>query len=159
ADGALTLVVPPAAGGAVDEARSLCNVERVVPLLALHRTVRAGIQRFYYADLYAFAPLQQSDATAKVPPELAAPVGLRAPAQEGPIPTPLEMPLGQPAATPTAEVHELRAALERERRENQLLRMAHQLHAHLARERNLAQLVHRVLAFAFDNLPADDGVF
>lgn len=157
-DKTLTIVVPEATSGLLLQVRDAAELENVTPLLSLRRNIRAGIQRFYYADQYAFAAIVRAETTAKVTPSQSGKVVLRAPAQAGSIPTPVDSQAVE-KTTKSAEIDRLRQALERERHENQMLRVAHQLHAHLSRERNLAELVHRVLAFAFDNLPADDGVF
>jgi adenylate cyclase len=154
----LTVIVPDCALGLLDEVRKAASAEEILPLLSLHRSIRSGIQRFYHSDLYAFEAIVRAETTAKVTPSGTGKVVLRAPAQQGGVPTPLDIKAPEKTKR-SAEIERLKEALERERRENKLLRVAHQLHAHLARERNLAELVHRVLAFAFDNLPADDGVF
>ncbi|MBI3183063.1 MAG: GAF domain-containing protein [Myxococcales bacterium] len=184
---ALHVAMPEAEPSLVDQVREVSGATHVHPVLATRAAVRAGISRFYYADIYAFAALQTgakamvaesetqvvarsgtpSSGSPSVPgmatPAQGTPVipGWAAPAAQAPPPAePLSVPAPSAAAgsqTPQA-VLKLYETLEQQQRQNKLLMVANALMHHLARDRNISEIFHRVLAFAFDNLPADEGV-
>jgi class 3 adenylate cyclase/GAF domain-containing protein len=134
----LTLAVPELEQGLFEQVRLAAGVARIQPIVALRASIRAGIRRFYYADHYAFATLDHGTARPVV----------RAPMRESIISrSSAPKPVPQPADE-----------LDRVRKELARWKAVAALHRVLARERNVKALLHRALAFAFDQLPADDGV-
>ena len=67
-DSVLTLAVPELDQGLFEQVRLAAGVARIQPIVALRATIRAGIRRFYYADLYAFATLDHGTAKPVVKP-------------------------------------------------------------------------------------------
>jgi len=137
-DSVLTLAVPELEQGLFEQVRLAAGVAKVQPIVALRATIRAGIRRFYYADHYAFATLDHGTAKPVVRPALRESIIARSSAPK-------------PAPQPASEADLVRAELSRWKAVAELSRV-------LARERNVKALLHRALAFAFDHLPADDGV-
>ncbi len=202
----LHVAVPEIESTALESIREAARVGRLNPILATRAAIRAGIKRFYYHDVYAFAALEATNAVARVAnaqsqvvarsrtpqvglaPVSAEPVTDRrptplvitpikllnaldsdeptqraiAPLQDDTLPAGTTLPPGTslPSMGDTAPDHkvDLAARLDELARENKMLRVANALMHHLARERNVHEIYHRVLAFAFDNLPADEGV-
>jgi adenylate cyclase len=165
----LSLAVPDPESLLATQIQAALPKVSVVPVLAMRNAIRAGIQRFYYLDPYAFSAVDQT-ATAQVGVHPAGDVIARAEsARPNAIPTTTPsagtaLPWPAPAPSDAADdarslarVLKLHETIEAQQREIKLLRVAIDLQHHVARERNLPALVHRVLAFAFDNLPADDG--
>jgi adenylate cyclase len=164
----------------VKELKRIAQVSEVTAVLALRSAVRAAIKRFYYADVYAFASLQAGTYPGEAEAELTIFSENQQPdeatgstAYPGEDATGVKAPQPDPSddngaasrpqerrstSTEVTAQEDLQKMLEAQRRELHLLRVANALQQHLARERNVGDLVHRVLAFAFDNLPADDGV-
>jgi len=134
----LTLAVPELEQGLFEQVRLAAAVGRIQPIVALRASIRAGIRRFYYADHYAFASLDHGTAKPVVRPALRESIVSRSSAPK-------------PAPQASDEAFQLRAELNRWKAVAELSRV-------LARERNVKALLHRGLAFAFDHLPADDGV-
>jgi class 3 adenylate cyclase len=99
-------------------------------------------------------PRASIDWFSDLPPESdAPPAEPEAPPDAAPVP--LVTPPTGPAPGMLLKLHE---ELESARREIHILRVANELSLHLARERNVFELLERVLAFAFDNISADEGV-
>jgi class 3 adenylate cyclase len=188
----LTVAVPELAQAFLDDVRDATGAARLRPLLGLRRALRAGIQRCYYKDPYAFVWLDSRPATTQrisraaeefmsrlTPPPVRTTPATRPPAalphllevpstapalsiRPGAIARPVEPP--EDAEAPSAAepqnadlVLKLHEALEASQREVEVLRVANELSIHLARERNVFAVLQRVLAFAFDNIPADEG--
>ncbi|MHB8872477.1 MAG: adenylate/guanylate cyclase domain-containing protein [Myxococcaceae bacterium] len=163
----LSVAVPDLEPSLLAQMKAAAKGLTLVPVLALRAAIKAGIQRFYYLDPYAFASLAggataqvgggpAGDVIARTDPEAsqAVPAAPAAPFRWVP-----PQPGGQADDSPgtVARMMKLHETVEAQQREIKLLRVAIELHHHLTRERNLPALVRRVLAFAFDNLPADDG--
>lgn len=126
----------------LDELKEALEVKTITPILAMRSAIRAGIRRFYYRDNYAFAALDGRGLTRAPAPPREAPAS-KAEVTEISAKAPVAKP--QDKRNPERELH--------------LLKVANSLQRHLLGERDILQLVHRVLAFAFDNLPADEGLF
>ncbi|MBS2029584.1 MAG: GAF domain-containing protein [Deltaproteobacteria bacterium] len=139
-DSVLTLAVPELEQGLFEQVRLAAAVAKVQPIVALRASIRAGIRRFYYADHYAFATLDHGTAKPVVRPAVRESIIARSSAPK---------PMPQPKAAEDTE--RLRNELNRWKAVAELSRV-------LARERNVKALLHRALAFAFDQIPADDGV-
>lgn len=136
----LTLAVAEVDDGLVEQVRLAAGVGVVQAIIASRWAIRAGIKRFYHGDKYAFAQLEDAAAEIVVIEEdEPADVRAREPSRVTPAPK---------APKDDAEKVEREAAL---------LRVAADLQSHLARERDAQALLHRVLAFAFDHLPADEA--
>ncbi|MBI5543683.1 MAG: GAF domain-containing protein [Deltaproteobacteria bacterium] len=137
----LTLALAEIDEGLLEQVRLAAGVGQIQPIIASRWAVRAGIKRYYHGDIYAFAQYEDSQARGEVvvvedaPPE----VQVRAPARREPAP---KAPEGD---------------LEKLKREVALLRTSTELVGHLAKERDAQAILHRVLAFAFDKLPADEA--
>ena len=138
-DSVLTLAVPELEQGLFEQVRLAAAVAKVQPIVALRASIRAGIRRHYYADHYAFATLDHGTAKPVVRPAVRESIIARSSAPK---------PMPQPKADDTER---LRNELNRWKAVAELSRV-------LARERNVKALLHRALAFAFDQIPADDGV-
>jgi adenylate cyclase len=137
----LTLAISEIDEGLVEQVRLAAGAAAIVPVIATRMAIRAAIKRYYYGDTYAFAQMDESEAPAKLQEE---PPG-KVLAREEP-----SRVCASPSEPPPAELD----ALHREMR---LLRLASELQRHLSGERDANAILHRVLAFAFDNLPADNG--
>lgn len=136
----LTLAVPELEQGLLEQVRLAADVATIQPIVALRATIRAGIRRFYYADLYAFATLDHGTAKPVVKP--AAPRESIVARSSAPKPTP---------KAPKDDTAALQRDVERWKAVAELGRV-------LSREKNTKALLHRALAFCFDRIPADDGV-
>lgn len=137
-DSVLTLAVPELEQGLFEQVRLAAAVARIQPIVALRASIRAGIRRFYYADHYAFATLDHGTARPVVRPAVRESIIARSSAPK-------------PAPKQSDDSERLKAEVTRWKAVAELSRV-------LARERNVKALLHRALAFAFDHLPADDGV-
>jgi class 3 adenylate cyclase len=135
----LTLAVPELDQGLFEQVRLAAGVARIQPIVALRATIRAGIRRFYYADLYAFATLDHGTAKPVVKPAVRESIISRS------------IPAKTIPAKPADETLQLKNELARWKAVAELSRV-------LAREKNAKALLHRALAFIFDRVPCDDGV-
>lgn len=112
-------------------------------------------------------PVPASNAPAAPPPGRLTEPAPQPASESAPKPAPVTAPGNEapPLAASTSgapdaqTLLQLYATLEQQQREIHLLRVANQLHIDLARARDLPTLIDRVMAFAFDYVPADDGVF
>ena len=183
----LTLAVSEIDGGLIEQVRLAASVLKITPIVAARASIHAGIKRFYYSDIYAFSWLQEEGARAIVAKQPQGKVlaredskVTRQPEREGGTGTqvmfvpaaPVTEVLAEATSAREDEAAELKASeakaaetidrLKDEtgklKRELNLLRVANELNKHLARERDESAILYRVMAFAFDNLPADDGV-
>ena len=137
----LTLALSEIDEGLVEQVRLAAGAAAVVPIIATRMAIRAAIKRYYYGDIYAFAQMDESPAPAVLQEEPPGKVLARTePSRVAPNPS-------EPPPTELDKLH----------RELKLLRLASELHRHLSGERDANAILHRVLAFAFDNLPADNG--
>lgn len=140
ASNTLSLALAEIDEGLVEQVRLAAGVGTVQPVIASRWAIRAGIKRYYHGDIYAFAEVEDAQAEAIViDEERPAEVKAREPSRVTPAPK-----------TPESDADNLK-------REAALLRIASELHGHLARERDVQAILHRVLAFAFDKLPADEA--
>jgi len=140
----LTVAFSEVEPGLVEQVRLASGAGVVSPIIASRAAVVAGIKRFYFGDTYSFAQMEAGVASAvltKEPEQEPPRVVARESSRVGPAPE------GPPSED-----------LERLKREVSLLRLVTELNRHLSRERDPTAILMRVLAFAFDNLPADDGV-
>lgn len=138
-DEAWVVAIPdPQSISAQQEIRAAVGARRVDMVLAVRASIKAAIRRYYYRDAYAFAGLDGFGGPANPPVRVHRP----------------QAPRDAPETTPVP-----RARTGDPQRELQLLRIANSLQRHLLGERNVLELIQRVLAFAFDNLPADEGLF
>jgi adenylate cyclase len=153
--GTLTLAVPEVSEAVLEEAQAVCESEALLPIIALRVSIRAGIQRFYYGDVYAFAALDSEVATFKVVPESVPAAGAE-PVDDTVVRSAAWPAPNRPGHTETAKFAQpgSTAALEREIK---TLRVSRDLAVHLGFERSVSPILHRALAFCFDTLPADDG--
>ncbi len=166
ATGTLTLAVAELDSGLVEQVRLAAGVRNVVPIIASRPGLQAAIKRFYYGDTYAFAELDQPELRAVVRPEPPGKVLAREDSKVARRPAKEDEGGGTEVFGHAQEPDRAQAEksgrpdgeLEQLRRENRLLKLAGELHRHVARERDVTAILQRVLAFAFDNLPADDGV-
>jgi class 3 adenylate cyclase len=138
-DSVLTLAVPELDQGLFEQVRLAAAVAKIQPIVALRAAIRAGIRRFYYSDHYAFATLDHGTAKPVVRPAVRESIIARSSA---------------PKVAPVSADTDLVAA----RRELERWKAVAELSRVLAREKATKALLHRTLAFAFDRLPADDGV-
>ncbi|HEY3447150.1 MAG TPA: adenylate/guanylate cyclase domain-containing protein [Myxococcales bacterium] len=137
----LTLALSEIDEGLLEQVRLAAGVGQVQPIIASRWAIRAGIKRYYLGDVYAFAQYEDSQAAAEVV-EAPDEVRHREPSRNDPAP---KAPEGQ-ASTEDKLKHE--AAM---------LRTASELAKHLAKERDPQAILHRVLAFAFDSMKADEA--